>query len=461
MKIRSPFYKETPENVISKIADLKLRLKSMQLPYTYNLTDDSFFQKLGLQLGWASIAKIYETQTINGQLLAYNFCPIVTSVISKRNDAFRNGRWSIEDAKGVEKKNSGFARLFERPNPMQSWRAFISQAYTFHDIFGRCYILPVVPAGFDNLKSSGAMWVIPNWLVIPNYTRKIYGQTRADQIISGYRINGISETIPVNKMIVWDDTPVRVMEGQEYQVEAQSRLYPLGDQITNFQTAYASRKTLLEKRGALGAWVNNNPIDVGSRNPQTPKERAKILEEFAETYGIDRGKYPFVFTTSSLKWEQAGYPTKELMLFEEVADDAQVIADAFNVSIFLLPWADQTTYTNLEKAEKKLYTNVTIPDANDLAQVLSSAFGLIDEGSFLKVYFDHLEVFQKNKKEEADALSSLTSALDKPYGKKVISKLEYRILLSNFMPQGAVFDPEKINGDEFYDGSPTQTIVAQ
>lgn len=459
LRIPVPFSKQTPEQVMRKIARLESQLnKAYTPPKVFSLTNNDLFQAIAGQMGWTTgIKKITETQTINGQLLAYQFCPVVTAVVNKKNDMMRAGRWVVEDRKGTEVVTP-FSKLIEKPNPLQDWNRFSSMAYTMHQVFGRCYIFPV--AGGMQFIKADAIYIIPNWLVTPNYTRKLYQQTEVSEIIRDYTIQGFNRPVGVDELIIWDDSTIKLSTESEYKIEAQSRLYSLGDQIINFQTGYAARRTLLEKRGALGAWVNNNPKDAAGGNPITPEERLRVLNEFSERYGIDRDKFPYVITTSFLKWEQAGFPTKELMLFEEVKDDGLMVYDAYGLSVFLSPWADQTSYTNLDKAEKKAYTGTIIPDAESLATLLTEKFKLSASGHVFKVYYDHLEIFQKSKKDEADALNSLTSALDKPYKVKVITKQEYRTLISNFMPQGAEFDPDNAAG-EYFDGSPTQTIIAQ
>lgn len=463
LRIPIPFSKQTPEQVMRKIARLESQLltKSITTPRVLSLRDNELFQVIAGQMGWTSTQKITETQTVNGQMTAYQFCPVVTAVVNKKTDMLRSGHWCIEDRDGKEvKKVNGFSKIFNQPNPMQNWDRFISHAYTMQQIFGRCYILPVIPAHESGIENAKAIYVIPNWLVKPNYTNRIFQQTELSEIITSYQVTGLSMPVPVTDMIVWDDTTVSLSTDSQNRIESQSRLYSLGSIVRNFQISYDARNTLLEKRGALGAWVNNNPKDAGGANPITPEERLRNLEEFGERYGIDKGKFPWIITTSFLKWEQAGFPTKDLMLFEEGKDTGVMVYDAYGLSVFLSPWADQTSYTNLEKAEKKAYTGTIIPDAEGLSDVLSTAFRLDREGLELNVYFDHLEIFQKSKKDEAEALNSLTSALDKPYKVKVITKQEYRTMLSNFMPQGTEFDPENAEG-EYYDGTPTQIVMTQ
>lgn len=450
--LRSPFsFKESPDQLLRKLAKLDLRLKQsgISFPITVGLTNDTTFQQIWGKLGISIQPKIYETQSVIGQANAYSYCPIVTSIITKRGDNLRNGRWCIEDKNGneVTKTSNPVFKFLKRPNPLQDFGQFITQAYAFRDIFGVCYMLPLVPVGMGT-KSAQSLYIVPNWSVTPEYTGKTYFQSELSGIIKGYRIEGISRLILPDEMICWYDNCINAslnVTGLH-----QSRLFPLSDQISNFNAAYGGRRNLIEKGGALGMWVNDNAKDGGGRNPITPKEKDQILEDFQNTYGVERGKNPFALTTSSIRFEKAGYPTKDLMLFEEIKDCAQVIAAAYNLSPFDLPWADQTTYTNKDKTDRALYQNVTIPDANSLASLLSEYFQLEET---LKVYFDHVDCLQKSKKDEADALNAFVTGMSKIYEGKVITKEEYRAMLSEFLPQGATFDPDIPYGDQYFEGS--------
>jgi hypothetical protein len=444
-------FKQSPDQLISKMIKLDQRLKSYSTPVVVKLTDYTYWQQISGKLGITFNAKIYETQTISGQAAAYSLCPIVTSIVTKRGDNLRNGRWCFEDDKGneVTKGSNPLFSLLKRPNPLQDWGQFITQAYAFRDIFGVCYILPLVPVGGDKTFAK-SLYIIPNWLIEPRYTGKTYLQSEIEGIISEYRITGFAKTVKPSELITWYDNCINA--SQSVNGIFQSRLYPLGDQISNFNAAYSGRRNLIEKGGALGMWVNDNAKDAGGRNPITPKEKEEILTEFQNTYGLEKGKSPFAFTSASIRFERANYPTKDLMLFEEIKDCAQVIAAAYNLSPFDLPWADQTTYTNKDKTDRALYQNVTIPDAESLALVLKSYFQLEEN---LKVYFDHIDCLQKSKKEEADALSSFVNGVSKLFNDTVITKEEYRILISEFLPQGAAFDPLTPTGKTYYSGGNT------
>jgi len=455
IRFRSPLeFKKTPDQLVKELFKLDLQLKQAGIfPQAFGLTDGVLWQQLSGKLGIAIHPKIYETQTVIGQAAAYSYCPIVTSIVTKRGDNIRNGRWCIEDNDGneIEKGDNPLFKLLKKPNPIQTWGQFLTQAYAFRDIFGVCYMLPLVPEGFGK-NSIKAIYVVPNWSVTPEFTGKTFFQSELSGIVSGYKIDGgIGRLIEPEEMICWNDNCINASLNSSGL--NQSRLFPLSDQISNFNAAYGGRRNLIEKGGALGMWVNDNAKDAGGRNPITPTEKEKIIQDFQETYGVERGKSPFSMTTASIRFEKAGYPTKELMLFEEIKDCAQVIAAAYNLSPFDLPWADQTTYTNKDKTDRALYQNVTIPDAESIADLLSEHFQL---NGNLRVYFDHIDCLQRSKKDEADAINVFVTAASKLWNDGAITKDEYRALLFEFMPQGATFDPENPLGDEYFTGSVLQ-----
>jgi len=138
----------------------------------------------------------------------------------------------------------------------------------------------------------------------------------------------------------------------------------------------------------------------------------------------------------------------DLKLFEGNESGIQSVAMAYNMPVYLLGLKD-STFTNLETAGKSLYSNTVIPCVDNFCQSLSGYFGL-DGGVSLKAFYDHLEIFQKSKKDEADALQSMSSALDIPLKSGTITKTEFRLLWSKFMPKGYPFDPNKIAGNDYY-----------
>ena len=141
------------------------------------------------------------------------------------------------------------------------------------------------------------------------------------------------------------------------------------------------------------------------------------------------------------------FPTKDLMLFEEIEDDIRQIADSYNYPMHLLGFKAGTTFSNYLEAKKSMYSDGIIPNANTIFEAISKFFVTEDFGFTLKAFYDHLDVFQKSRKEDADAFRIMALGLDTPYKSGVITREEYRIKLE--------FDPVKFEGSTFYQ-LPTQ-----
>src|SRR5690606_15385149 len=62
--------------------------------------------------------------------------------------------------------------------------------------------------------------------------------------------------------------------------------------------------------------------------------------------------------------------------------NALAILGVYGVSPFLTPYAEQTTFTNLEQAEESLWQNQIIPRGKEMVLKLNKAFHLGDEYSF-------------------------------------------------------------------------------
>ena len=401
--------------------------------------------------------KKIDTTTVEGQRNAYQKCAMVSGAINKIQEAGRNGRWVIEDKNSnPSTKDTPLARLMKRPNPLQTWADFIAQAIAFKKLFGYCLVLPSYAAGMEgSARGVFSLWVCPNWMINEiRYSGKIFGQSELSGIINFFRIG--TTDVASDRVIICPDSEVNCDSTGMAFVLPQSRIYPMSDQVSNIVQAYEARYTLMAKKGALGI-LSNEAKDVAGAIPITTKEKEQIQTDFTQAYGLGADQSQIIITSANLKWQSMTFPTKDLMLFEEIKDDALMIYDKLGVPVFLTPYAEQTTYTNLPAAEKRFYTDTVIPGINGLLESICNFFKSEDDGQFLKVYFDHLECFQKSKKEEADALRAMTDALNQPLQSRVITVEEYRAIMSNFMPSGSPFDAEKVNGKTYVEKKTNET----
>jgi len=365
--------------------------------------DGKFFYAFGFP------KTVQETVTISGQTAAYNICPPVNGIINRKARAFTNGKWWILDKDGKEAtgaKITALQKLLEKPNPLQSWNQLIAQAKVYEQTFGEVFFFAIIPAGFTDKLKVKAIWVVPNWIINVRLTGKHYFQTELADIIEGYDIslNGSSTSLPDGSVIHLRD----INQNSTDVIRGQSRLASLQDPISNIVAAYEARNVLITRKGALGI-LSNQTRDAAGAVPLKEHEKIEVQEDFRK-YGLGKDQYQVIITNANLRWQPMTFPTRELMLFEEIEDDVRQIADNFDYPMYLLGFKAGSTFSNVGEAKKSLYQDTIIPEAEGWAEAFTSFFDLKASGYKLQVYYDHLDVFQQSEKEKADAFSARVTA---------------------------------------------------
>ena len=149
-----------------------------------------------------------------------------------------------------------------------------------------------------------------------------------------------------------------------------------------------------------------------------------------------------IITNASLRWQAMTFPTKELMLFEEIEDDTRQIADAFDFPMHLLGFKKGTTYANVNEAKKSFYQDATIPEAENFANAFAQYFDLPD-GLRLVPSYDHLEIFQKSRKDQAEVVRIICEGYKTAYEKGIVTLEEWRSAMN--------LDPNNFTGNTFYE----------
>jgi len=165
----------------------------------------------------------------------------------------------------------------------------------------------------------------------------------------------------------------------------------------------------MNKKGALGMLSNSSKDDVGGM-PLDKKERERLEKAYQRQYGIDDDQMQVLMTNASLNWQAMSYPTKDLMLFEEVDADFRNIIDAYGLNDNIFSKEKGSTFENLAEGLKQAYQSTIIPESEELSLNRTRLFGLQERGEFVKLDYDHIPVLQANKKEESERIERLARA---------------------------------------------------
>ena len=130
-------------------------------------------------------------------------------------------------------------------------------------------------------------------------------------------------------------------------ISGQSRLVSLQDPVSNIIASYEARNVLITRRGAIGILSNEGKDSIGT-TPLLPGEKEDLQEDFKK-YGVTRGQLQVIISNAGLKWQSMTFPTKDLMLFEEIEDDVRQIADNYDYPMHLLGFKGGTTFSNMNE----------------------------------------------------------------------------------------------------------------
>lgn len=390
-----------------------------------------------------------DTTTATGQVEVYNTCPAIAAVINRKVRAHLNGKWDIVDSKGEPTLSSAgdlgnLRRLLQKPNPLQGWNAFEAQAKTAIQLHGECFIFAMWPEGFKKTNTK-ALYVIPNGNIRVKYSNRAYGYLEPKDYIEAYYlvITGGQTELPYDNIIHVRDingalqTVTVVNTFNDFRI-GNSRLVQLRDPISNIIAAYEARNVMITRRGAIGI-LSNVSKDATGHSPMLQKEIDALQEDFLR-YGLNRNNNQVIITNAGLSWQAMTYPTKDLMLFEEIEDSVRQICDNYGYPMHLLGFKAGTTFSNVEEAKKALYQDTIIAEAEDFYQALNNYFGLTTYR--LTQTYDHLAIFQQSELMTAQAMKERMTAYLQAYTAGLMTLEEVRLLgleLEEKLPKGTTY----------------------
>lgn len=315
--------------------------------------------------------------------------PELRSVINKRATMMSSNEPKLYDKSGKLVEKHWLLDMIKHPNAIQSWSDVV-------------YSIAVQDALYSNviIYSPIRSFEIRN-LFVPLPANKI------EINLSGKKLKQMDkENLIDNFIFTYDDKTKETIEWQDaiYLTTADgmnivkpiSRIDTLKYPLSNIQAGYKKRNVLLENIGAIGI-LSAQQTDMGGAIPMTPEERDQIRKDWYR-----RSKDELIITEANVNWQPMSYPTKDLMLFEELTADKIALIDAYGLSINLFSSEKGATFSNVRDSIRMVFTDTIIPETQQIYNSLISQFGLEKEGYYLEACFDHLPILQNDQKESAD-----------------------------------------------------------
>jgi len=198
------------------------------------------------------------------------------------------------------------------------------------------------------------------------------------------------------ELITWEEAIYLTTADGMNIVKPISRIDSLRFPLSNIQAQYNKRNVLLENLGAIGILSSQNS-DMGGAIPMTPEERTKIQRDWYR-----RQKDEIMITESNVTWNPMSYPTRDLMLFEELTADVIAIIDTYGMNYNLFSSDKGSTFSNVRDSLKMVYQDTIIPETQAMYDSIMHQFGLSQQGYYLEACFDHVPVLQEDELQKAN-----------------------------------------------------------
>jgi hypothetical protein len=386
-------------------------------------------------------------------LKCYQENPIVQAIINIKAEAFANIKFSVKDLKTdeifplekYEKDKGKLAALLSRPNPLQSTYEWLMQHKVNNEVFGNAYVYASLPVGWKNKFTYEDINVMNNlfsYKVTPVLTGKWLEATSLEEIVKEYiflDMNGRELRFPTNTVFHSNNVNIQL---DAHFTEGKSKLIALRSPISNIDKAYESRNVLINRRGALGILTSEKKDEAMGNIALSPEEKKEVQDDYKK-YGLMEDQHNLLISPQPLKYQKMAMSVKELMLFEEVESDAIAVANSFGVPELLAKYyLKGGTFSNLDASEKRLYDSTIIPESKDFMVGLNNFFKTKELGIELLGTYDHLNILQINKKEEAETQKTKQETALSAFK---IGAITYNNYLAAFdMPNDAVFGELRI-----------------
>ena len=326
--------------------------------------------------------------------------PELRAVVNKRASMMASNIPCLYDKNGEKVENHWFLDLINKPNPRQNWKDFVFSMSINDALYSNSFAY-APKRSFDIVN---LLVPLPSDRITINTTGKKLKQMNDEQLIKNFEFrydDGKIETFEVDEILY-------LMTGDGTNlINPVSRMDCLRFPLSNIRASYHKRNVLLENIGSIGILSAKNN-DIGGAIPMTPEERKEIQRDW-----YSRSKDELIITEADVQWQPMSFPTRDLMLFEELNADKLAIVDAYGLNIYVFSQEKGSTFSNVRDGIRMAYTDTIIPETQMMYNNIIEQIGLSDEGYYLEADFSHLPVLQVDENENAKALDTRATALKK------------------------------------------------
>lgn len=363
------------------------------------------------------------------KVTALSICTPLALAVDKRASMFSNGKIYIQDKDGNESETNREARkLLKQPNFLQTEKQFLKQVEATFALYGFC---PIYTLRATKSELPKQLWVIPPHLFKIKTNGKLWKQTELSGIVEEVYIHGDGvQRVSLDESeyyLIYDSEAIAFRNGY---MEFTSNTDSLSVPVSNWVAQAVASNTLIVNGGPKGVLYNNDTSEFANAS-LSQKEKDEINSKFKKDYGLVGQAFSVLVTNAKLGWLPLNYESGQMKLHEEDTRSSNAIYNALglNPNIF----NSNSTYANLDTAEKTAYTNTVIPDAILIGEALTKLLKLEDSNYSVVIDYSHISVLQDDRQAEAQTLVHVANAIDKLLSAKVLDKDEARTELARYL----------------------------
>ena len=277
----------------------------------------------------------------------------------------------------VEVEDTELHELLNRPNPAQSYNAWLQEVVAFGKLTGNRYIYGISPESGPNQNKYSELYVLP------------------------------SQSVEINSGGIFDPIKYYTLDyNGEYKIEAEDVCH-----IKDFNPYYDGTGSHLYgmsplKAGLRSLDANNEALTTGVRYLQNQTARGVLMsdegdlnevqarqlkDKFRQQYQGANNAGDVIITPKKLSWVNFGLNASDLSLIEQYNASIKDLCNIYNVPVQLLNNTDSSTYNNMNEAKKSLYVNSVIPELNKIKDELNR--WLVPQyGDKLYIDFDYTNI---------------------------------------------------------------------
>jgi hypothetical protein len=343
--------------------------------------------------------------------------PELRMVIDKRASMMSSAIPILKDSEGNVIDKHWILDLIAKPNPTQSW-ADVIYCLSVNDALWSSAFAYCPVRSFDQ---RNLIVPLPSDRVKINLSGRKLKQMDVDGLIDNFTFSYDSEA---DEKIDLEDMIYLVTTDGVNLVNPSSRIESLKFPLSNLKAGYNKRNVLLENIGSIGILSARNN-DIGGAIPMTPEEKTEIQQDWYR-----RSKDELIITEAEVTWQPMSFPTKDLMLFEEMNADKMAIIDTYGLNAYLFSQEKGSTYANVRDGLRMAYTDTIIPETEQMYATMSHQFGLTDENLVLVPDFTHIPVLQDDEESKTNSMEKRATILKMALDSGIpIDETEYREFL--------------------------------